>query len=444
VAAAEPVHEPDAAGREQTCRYARVCQQCTGQGRPAAPMCPAAVLTGVGAVAGVSGPASACRSTPHVTAVGRHRGRPVETSGPGRRGRLSSRALVALVAQPLGLGPGRVNDGRARLHIISERDVGLFSLVQQVLAHIPWAAAEGRIPVVYFGEGTCYWTPAGYRGSDTVWEYYFEPLHTGFPAAAIPERIKSVISSNRLSPFEVGYLAGEDVFVSCHFGDHPLLRQLTLRIPYEWDDPSDSLRRRAKEVLDKFVKPRPYVVEKVEDFFNSHLAGQYVIGVHARGTDATSMQEIRGFRRGSLVLSRYTAEIERLLEDEPEARIFVASDEESSLRYLAATFPGRVVSYDTVRHVEGEPAGQGPTGWIMPAYIAADREVAAKNGEDAVIEYLLLSQCDYLVHNGSSLARTVLLNAPDLSHTNTHRKPTLDVEQMVSLNSNDASSVGES
>jgi len=59
----------------------------------------------------------------------------------------------------------------------------------------------------------------------------------------------------------------------------------------------------------------------------------------------------------------------------------------------------------------------------MPAYIAADRDTAARNGEDAVVEYLLLSRCDYLVHNGSSLARTVLLNSPALPHTNTHRRP---------------------
>ena len=58
----------------------------------------------------------------------------------------------------------------------------------------------------------------------------------------------------------------------------------------------------------------------------------------------------------------------------------------------------------------------------MPAYICGDRDVAARNGEEAVIEYLLLSRCDYLVHNGSSLARTALLNAPWLPHTNTHQK----------------------
>jgi hypothetical protein len=100
----------------------------------------------------------------------------------------------------------------------------------------------------------------------------------------------------------------------------------------------------------------------------------------------------------------------------------VATDEQASLDHVTKAFGRRVVAYDSVRHQGGEAAGQGPTGWIMPAYIARDRDVAAMNGEDAVIEYLLLSRCHYLVHNGSSLARTVLLNAPRLPHTNTHRR----------------------
>ena len=56
----------------------------------------------------------------------------------------------------------------------------------------------------------------------------------------------------------------------------------------------------------------------------------------------------------------------------------------------------------------------------MPAYIAGDRDRAAQNGEEAIVEYLLLSRCDFLVHNGSSLARTVLLTRPALRHINTH------------------------
>jgi hypothetical protein len=307
-------------------------------------------------------------------------------------------------------------------HIICERDVGLFSLIQQVIANVPWAIKENRIPVVYFGDNTCYWTPNGYRGRRTVWEYYFKPLVAEYPASNIPEPIRALIRADRPSPNELGYLVNGTFFVTSHYGDHAHLDGATLPIPYQWDDPSDALRRKAKAIVDEFVQPRDYVLRKVDEFFTKHMGEQFLIGVHARGTDATSKQELRSFRQGSLVLPRYVRELERLLETQPRARIFVASDDQASVDYLAEAFGSRVVAYESIRHRGGAPAGRGPTGWLMPAYIAGDRDAAAKNGEDAVIEYLLLSRCDYLVHNGSSLARTVLLNSPELLHVNTHRR----------------------
>ena len=66
--------------------------------------------------------------------------------------------------------------------------------MQQVVANIPWAVADGRIPVAYFGPKTCYWTPNGYRGKDTVWEYYFEPVVASYPAAMIPERVRTTLA----------------------------------------------------------------------------------------------------------------------------------------------------------------------------------------------------------------------------------------------------------
>jgi len=314
----------------------------------------------------------------------------------------------------------RVGTSPRGLHVISERDVGLFSLLQQVVANVPWALAEGRVPVVAFGSRTCYWTPNGHRGSSTVWEYYFEPLVATHPSDRVPEKLRTRIAAEPPSAFEVGYAAGRDSFVSCHFGDHAELSGATLSIPYEWDDPDHRLRRQAKEVLDRYVRPRPHIQREVRRFAARHMAGHHIIGVHARGTDAVSSKEVRLHRVGSLVLDRYLIEIQRRLDITPTAKVLVASDDEGSVTFLREAFPGRVIAYDSVRHRGGEAAGHGPTGWLMPAYIAGDRDLAARNGEEAIIEYLLLSRCDDLVHNGSSLARTVLLNAPDLPHVNTH------------------------
>ncbi len=305
------------------------------------------------------------------------------------------------------------------LHVICERDVGLFSLVQQVVAHVRWARCEGRVPVVLFGDKTCYWTPQGYAGRDTVWEYYFRPVVDGYPASRVPEHVRRLIGENHPSPSQVGYRV-HDTFVSSHFGDHPLLAGKALAIPYLWDDPDDVIRRQAGDIIRDFVRPRSYINAKTDQFFDDHMAGRFVIGVHARGTDATSEAERRPHRQDSLVLPRYLPVIQHLLEGHPGAKIFVATDDESSLRFFQDAFGEAVCHYASIRHSEGQASATGPTGWIMPAFVARDRRVAARQGEEAVVDYLLLSRCDYLVHNGSGLARTALLTSPRLQHTNTH------------------------
>lgn len=306
------------------------------------------------------------------------------------------------------------------LHVMRERDVGLFSLIQQVVANVPWALHEQRVPVADFRDRTAYWTPRGHRGADSVWEYYFEPVVDGVPSSAVPDPVSERIEATYPDQNELGFFAAEEAFVSNHFGDHPRLSGIAPAIPYTTGNPGRALREWTSEIIGSFVRPRPYIAAAVDAFFDAHMRGSEVIGVHVRGTDAVSAQETRSYRQGSLDLGRYENALDGLLENRPEARIFVATDAQASLDRLVATFGERVLAYDAVRHVEGEAAGSGPTGCIMPAYVTADRDTAAQNGEDAVVEYLLLGRCNHLVHNGASLATTVLLGDPDMPHTNTH------------------------
>jgi hypothetical protein len=243
-----------------------------------------------------------------------------------------------------------------------------------------------------------------------------------YPAAAIPEHIRLLVETHPPVIGEVGYDADEDTFVCAQYGDHELLAGKALPIPYLHDDPDQELRKAASQIIEAFIRPRSYLADKVEAFFGAHMQGEELIGVHARGTDAISAQEQRDYRRGSLALPRYSDTIRSLIESRSKARIFVATDDQSSLDFFQEAFGDRVIAYDSLRHSGGEAAGKGPLGCIMPAYITANRGRAARNGEEAVIEYLLLSRCDCLVHNGSSLARTVLLKQPALPHINTHKR----------------------
>jgi hypothetical protein len=306
------------------------------------------------------------------------------------------------------------------LHIIRERDVGLFSLIQQVIANVPWALREGRIPIADFGQRTAYWMPGGRYDRDSVWEYYFEPIVKAFPASSIPGQLRERIEQSFPDQNEPGFLLDQYTFVSNHYGDHPALRGKAPAIPYTTGNPSADLRRQTADIVRNFVRPRPFIQKKVSAFFDEHMHDTEVIGVHVRGTDAVSARETRSYRQGSLDLERYVHALERLVRERPAAKILVATDSQASLDHLAKRFGQRVISYDAIRHEGGEVAGEGPTGCIMPAYVAADKKRAAQNGEDAVVEHLLLARCCHLVHNGASLATTVLLCEPAMLHTNTH------------------------
>ena len=102
------------------------------------------------------------------------------------------------------------------LHVICDRDVGLFALILSVISHVEWAFRERRIPVVYYERGNCYWTPHGYRDRDNVWEYYFEPVISEYPASSIPRHIRELISVKPPVSTELGHFADEFTFVSNH------------------------------------------------------------------------------------------------------------------------------------------------------------------------------------------------------------------------------------
>jgi hypothetical protein len=278
------------------------------------------------------------------------------------------------------------------------------------------------VPIADFRQRTCYWTPSGYRDRDSVWEYYFQPIVDEYPAATIPDRVRAAIEDNYPVQSDPGYFLDHDIYVSNHYGDHPTLRGKALRIPYMSANPGPILRAQTSAIIRTFVRPRKYIEGKVNHFVDTHMRGAHVLGVHVRGTDAVSPRETRSYRQGSLDLGRFVSVVRQLLRERPRAKVLVATDAEASLQYFIEAFGRRVIAYDAVRHEYGEPAGEGPTGCIMPAYIAADSGKAARNGEDAVVEYLLLSRCDHLVHNGASLATTVLLRNPAMPHTNTHRR----------------------
>lgn len=308
-------------------------------------------------------------------------------------------------------------------HIICEKDVGLFSLVQQVIGHIPLSLKEQRVPIVHFGPKCCYWNENGYQGEYNVWEYYFEPLIPEYAAKSLPKAIINHLNENHPDHEKSGYFLNEKIFVSNNFGNHPDFNGKSLKIPYQWSDPDATIRKEASEIIQQYVKPKPDLLLKTNAFFQSNMSADFTVGVHIRATDVSDLKtEHNIHRRNSYKLEQYFTEVRRALKKEPQAKVFVATDSQEALNSIKQTFTDKVIYYSSIFHSSGELSGKGPSGWGLPAYLTKDAQIAAQNGEEAVIDYLLLSKCQLLIHNGSSLPRTALLKNPELKHVNVHSK----------------------
>jgi hypothetical protein len=298
------------------------------------------------------------------------------------------------------------------LHIVCERDVGLFNLVLGVISHVRWALSEGRIPLVFWGRNTCYWTPLGYRGHDSVWEYYFEPLVPEYPASRIPSHVLQWIADH---PREKKYV-DERAFVSRGGAFHVRFDGERVRGPRNVTA-SRKIRQLTSGIVRDYIRPRDYILEKADRFARECMTDRYVIGVHIRGTDAIG-HPAKFVRQRHVSIREYCDVVRRQLRKKPDALVLVASDAHDSVDRMRSVFGKRVIAYDSIRHEVGELAGTGPLGGSMPAFLTQDRDKAARSGEEAVIEYLLLCRCDYLVHNLSAIPRMVLLSVADMPETN--------------------------
>lgn len=338
------------------------------------------------------------------------------------RGDVTSRGTVSGARQPA------TDTASDRLLVILERDVGLFSMVEQVLntLHLLERHRIDRIPVVLLGRDIAYFDPDGHDGRTTVWEYYFEPLIEEWPAERVldilGDRALDLVASRRLLQERLRGL--RDFPDRIHRVPSPSTRDLTnlrelSKIPaaadWQWTEDftptvdgqrSEGLPGRAERarLLKKWIRPRPRLVGRIEAFHGAHLAGHHVIGVHVRGTDLLPGAE----GPSDLDLRPFFAEVDARL-DAPgreSCRVLVASDDHSYVADFRERYGDLCVAYDAVRSGSADRlAGSGPTGQLMPGFLTRGDGRAVMNGADVVAEFGLLCRSDHLVHNGSTIAR---------------------------------------
>lgn len=323
-----------------------------------------------------------------------------------------------------------------RLLIIRERDVGLFSMILQILHTLSLLESQriNRIPVVIMGRGITYFDEAGHEGRRTAWEYYFEPLVMGVSEddllAVLGDRAFELLESKRKQlehargavefPEQVNQLPP---LTARDQSDLMELESIVGSRDWAWtesfnpivDGKSQSLsedsQRNYPGLVERYIHPREYILNKVRMLFDARLKGFHVIGVHVRGTDGFSAPA----RGTEIPFDRYFHEIDQRLSlvGSDCCRVYLATDEQYVVTRFEERYGDLLVVYDAARNTDSDNVfGKGPTGQVMPAYITSGGTSATQNGEDAMVEYSLLCKSDILVHNLSSLSLVARLSVP--------------------------------
>jgi len=184
------------------------------------------------------------------------------------------------------------------------------------------------------------------------WQYYFQPLLIGSKKKASVQKVERKVVGR------LGRIGGA--------------------LP----------RERAHYLIQKYIRIRPHIAEKVTAFINEYFCDNWIIGVHYRGTDKS--EEVP--RVPYAIVYEAIENALKTAEDREKVKIFVATDEEAFLEDLLLHFDAKNVLFTSaIRSKDGRAV-----------HISSSQNY--QKGEDALIDCLLLSHSHLLIRTESCLS----------------------------------------
>ena len=155
-------------------------------------------------------------------------------------------------------------------------------------------------------------------------------------------------------------------------------------------------RATAAMLLDRYVHVKAHAGAEVEGYLRRNFEGEFVIGIHYRGTDKYT-------EAPRVPYAEVAAEVRALIGGGGRTRykLFVATDEKPFLDYMLMQFPGNVIYRDQFRSLDGRPTH-------------TERGDGFRKGMDALMDCLLLSRCNFLLRTESDLSLFATFFNPSL------------------------------
>jgi hypothetical protein len=113
-------------------------------------------------------------------------------------------------------------------------------------------------------------------------------------------------------------------------------------------------RRKGRETVKKYLKIKPQIQAKADEFYRRNLEGRYVLGIHMRGTDLHYAPPVSP--------PEYYPVIDEEIAIHPDLKIFLATDQVQYLDAVKQRYGERVASYECMRSDDERAIFKRPEG----------------------------------------------------------------------------------
>lgn len=281
---------------------------------------------------------------------------------------------------------------------------GFFAEFLWVVNHLHYCVTHRRAPVIYWGSPFAYYTPHGYNGNTNCWEYYFEPVSTEsyVPGDALETNDFYADDSNFSTLWD--YQQYVNNFHLLQDDDLIKVRLSNFHYPNNGGYPvgqhlySKKFRKYVKTlILDTYVRIKKPIQTVIDTFYSDNMQGKRTIGLHLRGKFLWNESPC-------VETGLFLDYVNKQFAD-GKTQFFVSTDQRNLLETAIKTLKGKVIYYESQRfeHSTAPVAGHAKLHPIL--------------GENVLIETVLLSKCDHIVHSLSNVSTAALYFNPETEHT---------------------------
>ena len=266
---------------------------------------------------------------------------------------------ISPIFNPNGIGSGFFSNYR----IVLEKLMNFNSNSNGMIPYINWANTtfvDGFNPIIENGSVI---------GGDMVIDDTINPFDLWFDQEN-PYSLNIPLENIIISPIERTMLIDH---TKHYFNEPELLKQ--------------------QEIDKLYIRPKQYILDKIDEIYEKEFKGHVVLGVMARGSEYNYWH---GNIYGIFGANDYVREIKKILEAKPEiTKLFIVSDETDYVNALHEAFPNSYFVPDVFRRTDEtmEYINRVPC-WMN---VSTKRENhCSLLGEETIIQTKLLGKCNYL------------------------------------------------